>query len=64
MRNVNTMQKVSGSQESEENVYYLLCFGWRSIGEQARRAVGTHIIFVLKSRTYVYAIKLVIYFRV
>lgn len=52
--------------KSQKKMYtiYLLCFGWRSIGEQARRAVGTHIIFVLKSRTYVYAIKLVIYFRV
>lgn len=37
--------------ESEENgYYYLLCFGWGSMEEQAGRVVGTHIIFVPMSR--------------
>ena len=33
------------------------------MGEQAGRAVGAHVIFVLMSRTYVSAIELFIYFR-
>lgn len=52
------------SEESEENGYYLLCLGWRSMGEPAGRAAGVHISFVLISRIYESVIELLIYFRV
>lgn len=41
-----------------------MCFGWRSLGEQAGRAIGIHTIFILMSRIYVSTIELFVVFSV